>query len=475
MISPVIKSRSEHPISRSRIDPDVIKVLYRLHNAGFKGYLVGGSVRDLLLGRKPKDFDVGTDAHPHQVKRLFRNCRIIGRRFRLAHIFFSGGKTIEVSTFRKRPEPADSSEGVDLLLTEDNTFGTPVEDALRRDFTINGMFYDIATYSVIDNVSGLTDLHDQVLRVIGDPDIRFREDPVRMLRAVEFAARLDFTLTLDTYDAIVRHRKEISRSSAPRVTEEILGILRGPRPLATFRLLREVGLLEILLPELVAAIAAHTDPDAGEDGTLFWKYLAALEERAARAQRTPDDTVLLGLLFLPLAFSAISARIKTGGKVENADLLLLLEDIVNPIALRLTLPNAAMHTVKQAIFILGKLDEPIRSAATARRLLARNYFSTALELFKIHAVATGRHQEAVTRWEKLRLAPVDPEPRGTREPVEPEPRTARAPAAHETAAKVSEEASPESPSSAAPRRRRRGKKRPVKSDIPPDFRFQDQT
>src|SRR5262245_48494043 len=179
-VAPRVRPRSQHPISRKQIDPDALKVLYRLSGAGHKGYLVGGSVRDLLLGRVPKDFDIGTDAHPSALRRLFRNCRLIGRRFRLAHILFPGGKVIEVATFRRRPEPVDP-DAPELLMTSDNTFGTPREDALRRDFTVNGLFYHISDFSILDYVGGLEDLEAGLIRTIGDPDIRFREDPVRML------------------------------------------------------------------------------------------------------------------------------------------------------------------------------------------------------------------------------------------------------------------------------------------------------
>ena len=171
-------------------------------------------MRDLLLGRTPKDFDIGTNAPPQAVRRLFRNCRLIGRRFRLAHILFAGGKVVEVATFRRRPEPLDP-EAPELLMTSDNVFGTAREDALRRDFTINGLFYNIADFSVIDYVGGLEDLDAGVIRTIGDPDIRFREDPVRMMRAVEFASRLGFAITPDTYEAILDHRKEIAKSAPP--------------------------------------------------------------------------------------------------------------------------------------------------------------------------------------------------------------------------------------------------------------------
>ncbi len=190
MGEPVIVPRSEHPISRQNIDPDALKVLYRLRQFNYIAYLVGGGVRDLLLGRTPKDFDIGTSAHPYQVKRLFRNCWIIGRRFRLAHVKF-GTKTIEVATFRKQipagteeepvaqvpvvpPPPGEIEEApvpeADLLIQRDNTFGTPEEDAFRRDFTLNALFYDIETFSIIDYVGGLADIHARVIRCIGDPD-----------------------------------------------------------------------------------------------------------------------------------------------------------------------------------------------------------------------------------------------------------------------------------------------------------------
>src|SRR5580765_7508214 len=210
MVVPRIIPRAEHPISRRDIDPDALKVLYRLRQFDHVAYLVGGSVRDLLLGRRPKDFDIGTSAHPYQVKKLFRNCWIIGRRFRLAHVKF-GNKVIEVATFRRQvaageevgpdgvPAPIHQPPAEEraaapattdrALIHHDNTFGTPEEDAFRRDFTINALFYDIATFSVIDFVGGLDDLRARVVRSIGDPEVRVLEDPVRMLRAVALAAR----------------------------------------------------------------------------------------------------------------------------------------------------------------------------------------------------------------------------------------------------------------------------------------------
>src|SRR2546426_5829872 len=232
MVEPRIVPREEHPISRKDIDPDALKVLYRLRQFEHAAYLVGGSVRDLLLGRRPKDFDIGTSAHPYQVKKLFRNCWIIGRRFRLAHVKF-GQKVIEVATFRRLVQPGDEaapgqagSESsaaagrpaeTDHLMHRDNTFGTPEEDAFRRDFTINALFYDIATFAIIDYVNGMDDLSARVVRSIGDPEVRFREDPVRMLRAVALASRLDFAIDARVVGAIRLHRHEIARSSAARL------------------------------------------------------------------------------------------------------------------------------------------------------------------------------------------------------------------------------------------------------------------
>ena len=317
MPDPVIVPRADHPISRRNIDTDALRVLYRLHEHRHAAYLVGGSVRDLLLGRRPKDFDIGTDAHPYQIKRLFRNCWIIGRRFRLAHIKF-GTKTIEVATFRKNlsdppadappddsvvvasatPEPAtaaghDQGPAHDprALLHRDNTFGTPEEDAFRRDFTVNGLFYDIATYSVIDYVGGLADLEARVLRSIGDPRIRFVEDPVRMLRAAVFASRLGFDLDPLVTEAIALHRTAILKASPARLIEEYYKILRSGFAEASFRALGRLRLLELMTPEL------KSPPDA------VWDALARLDAYRQRFPAVPAEltnTVLIGSLLMPL-------------------------------------------------------------------------------------------------------------------------------------------------------------------------------
>jgi poly(A) polymerase len=218
------------PIPRGDLDPDAVKIVQRLTRFDHSAYLVGGCVRDLLLDRRPKDFDLGTSATPRQVKRLFRNCRIIGRRFRLAHIYFQNGKVIEVATFRAHEGNGSSTTGrggQDLMIRDDNQFGTPEEDALRRDFTINSLFYDVNDGTVLDHADGLSDLRRRLVRTIGDPEIRFREDPIRILRAIKFAARLDFEIEPETLKALKRTRKEIPKAAAPRILEEINRFCRG--------------------------------------------------------------------------------------------------------------------------------------------------------------------------------------------------------------------------------------------------------
>ena len=310
MSEPVIVSRSEHSISRKQIDPDALKVLYRLHQNDYVAYLVGGSVRDLLLGRRPKDFDIGTSAHPYQVKRLFRNCWIIGRRFRLAHVRF-GPKTIEVATFRRQVSaqelaaaedsaaiPLDDGagegpdDGHDRLVHRDNTFGTPEEDAFRRDFTVNALFYDIATFSIIDYTGGLRDLRDGIIRSIGDPVERFQEDPVRMLRAVAMAARLGFSIDAPIDAAIAAHRGDLARSAPARLMEELYKLLRSGAAEAAFRMLAERRLLETMAPELQEGA-----------GDRLWASLAAVDAYRKRFEDIPEtltNAILLGTLLIPL-------------------------------------------------------------------------------------------------------------------------------------------------------------------------------
>lgn len=271
---PVVYRRAEHCISRKNIDPDALKVLYRLSSLGYTAYLVGGGVRDLLMGRTPKDFDVGTSAKPNEVKKAFRNCFLVGRRFLLAHVRFAGGKVIETATFRRNSQTVGeiiehAAEGP----FEDNTFGTPETDAYRRDFTVNGLFYDIKDFSVIDWVGGMKDIENKVIRAIGDPDIRFQEDPVRMMRAVKFASRLGFTIERKTLAAMKRRHSCILTAAVPRVCEEVFRLFPYGKSSEAFRLMWETGLLGDLLPGL----SAHIDR-SGKANSMVFKYLASLDE-----------------------------------------------------------------------------------------------------------------------------------------------------------------------------------------------------
>ena len=428
-IQPRIRPRSRHPISRKQIDPNALKVLYRLSSAGYRAYLVGGSVRDLLLGRAPKDFDIGTDAHPQQIRRLFRNCRMIGRRFRLAHILFPEGKVVEVATFRRRPSDLDPN-APEILMTSDNTFGTAREDALRRDFTINGLFYDISDFSVIDYVGGLDDLEAGLVRTIGDPDVRFREDPVRMMRAVEFASRLGFAITPDAYEAILQHRREIAKSAPPRVTEELAQSLKGGHALPTFLLLREVGLLDVLLPELAEVLREYDPEHPHGTGHLFWALLEVLDAERRRG-RPFEDAVLFSLLFLPIVRARVR-RIARDGDPDPAALALLLEEVVRPIAIRMALPHATSHRIQQALAIVGKLSHRPDTRIVTRRLVLRESFPAALGIFELRAMATGRGDDLVRDWKLLAE------------------RAARAREAFERETGV-----PAQPADAVPRRRRR--------------------
>jgi len=422
MPEPVIIPRAEHPISRANIDPDALKVLYRLRESDFTAYLVGGSVRDLLLGRRPKDFDVGTNAHPYQIKKLFRNCWIIGRRFRLAHVRF-GDKTIEVATFRRNVLPGTENEPAttattadttrsDLQLRHDNTFGTAEEDAFRRDFTINALFYDAATRSIIDYVGGLQDLKDGVVRSIGDPQERFQEDPVRMFRAVAFAARLGFTLEQPVVEAIRIHRHLVANAAPARLIEEYYKVLRSGAAEKTFRLLAQHGLLETITPEL--------HHGASEDA--LWLALQELDRYRQRFESVPDaltNPILLGTLLVPLGLMPRGQRVLTDSFVESAEPVELEKGRGRGRRWRRTrkdpplrigmLPVARRDTerLRQILSVQRRLLDLESSPSSKRLLMHRGPFQEALVWLEIH----GRAPEAVEHWrgfiEALGALPTD--------------------------------------------------------------------
>jgi poly(A) polymerase len=405
-VEPLVVPRDQHTLSRRDIDPDALKVLYRLKDAGFSAYLVGGGVRDLLLGRRPKDFDIGTDAHPYQVKKLFRNCWIIGRRFRLAHVVF-GKKVIEVATFRRQVTDAEmteakaAAESADAhapddpqhLIHRDNTFGTSEEDAFRRDFTINAMFYDIATFSIIDYVGGLQDLRARVVRCIGDPEVRFREDPVRMQRAISFGARLDFDIDPPILEAIARHRGEIAKAAPPRLVDEYYKILRTGCARRTFEALRQSGLFEPL--------SAVLHERAGDP---LWASLDRLDAYRLRFTACPEmltNPVLLGSLIVPLGFSQAGWP----SWLENGDRPGLNLGL-------LPLARKDIERIHQVLMLQRRLREPSRSPHARRTLVMRSAFADALTWLEIHA----GQPDLLAQWrdEAGQAAPPEPSPRRRR-------------------------------------------------------------
>ncbi len=258
---PTIIPRSAHHVSRASISPNALKVLYRLKDAGYQAHLVGGGVRDLLLGREPKDFDVATDAHPEKVRELFRNCRLIGRRFRLAHVIF-GREIIEVATFRAFQEAGHDNAvqhvDADGRIVRDNAYGTIEEDAFRRDFTVNALYYNIADFSIIDYTGGVKDIEAGRLRLIGDPETRYREDPVRMLRAVRFATKLGFRLEPRTEALVTRLAPLLADIPPARLFDEMLKLFMGGAALANFEMLRHYNLFGQMFP-LTERSLAHEE------------------------------------------------------------------------------------------------------------------------------------------------------------------------------------------------------------------------
>ena len=383
-------------LNNKQIDSDAIKVIRRLVRSGYSAYLVGGSVRDLLAGQEPKDFDVATNARPEQVRKLFRNCRIIGRRFRLAHVLFSRGKIIEVATYRRDPgqrfeileadaldsaEPGNpvrlapmvsesAQEDDDLLIRSDNVFGLPHEDAVRRDFTINGLFYDVDNEAVIDYVGGVPDVKQHLICTIGDPVVRFREDPVRILRAIKFASRLGLKIEEETYDAMISERDELTKSAKPRLLEELLRLLRSGQAHEAYDLAWQTGVLSVLLPEL----AAYLDDHHGQNDRT-WKRLDALDERARDGKSLSDTLLLATLLHDPLM------EVMHEADDPNAEVI----DFMRAVGERLTVPRRVKDQMRllfmaQKRMINGKLGA----------LPRRDFYEDARELFVIDQQVRGR-------------------------------------------------------------------------------------
>ncbi len=376
----VILSRDKHPISRKNIDQSALKVLYRLHNKGYKAYLVGGSVRDLLIGKTPKDFDIGTDATPKEIKRLFGNSIIIGRRFKIVHIRFRGNRVIEVTTFRRKADEDASRAGLPTL--RDNTFGTSIEDAFRRDLTINGLFYNIADFTVIDHVGGMKDIKDGIVKVIGDPEERFTEDPVRMIRTIRHSARTGFTIDKDTAKAIKKLSKNIALCPTPRLHEEILKDLRNGHSREVFRLFKEYGILKVLFPSICKSIESTQITEE-----MVLTSLGLLDDLVMSSIK-PSVPFLLSVPMIPSTITHINKTIsKSNG--DGIDIPRLIHKHLFDSLKSIGISKKNLDAMKHLIYLNWKMLRSLEKGFIPANLMRKNHFPKAFNLLGISAWVFG--------------------------------------------------------------------------------------
>jgi len=380
--APVILPRPEHNISRSQIDGNTLKVLYRLHRNGYQAFLVGGSVRDLLLGRTPKDFDIGTDATPQQVKKLFRNCFLVGRRFRLAHVRFGRDEVIEVATFRRHPRPDELPEDTDEhSFFVQNQFGTPREDAFRRDFTINGLFYNIADFSIIDHVGGLKDLQNRQLQIIGDPLVRFAEDPVRMLRALEFSARLDFSLDEKTLEAMTKQAPLLAGASPARVREKLVQFFRLG---VAAEVLQRAQFLELMQPMM----------GGYQPGKTTFKLLELINQHFLRTGNV-DEGMILAALFIDRFWHKcpVQAALPINEVLQSAGHLLM------PYSTHFRLAHGLRHQARELLVGCYRFARGLGHRGQ-KRFLHNPETPRSLEMFRFWIQASDGDSSLVEIWEK---------------------------------------------------------------------------
>ncbi len=366
---------------------EVLKVLYRLKNQGHVAYLCGGGVRDLLLGKKPKDFDVATDARPGRLKKIFHNAWLVGKRFRLAHMVFRGGKVVEVATFRRLSDAPDTC-GETLMIRRDNTFGDEADDAFRRDFTINALYYNIDGFTVIDYVGGMRDLRDKLIRTVGDPFIRFQEDPVRICRGIRFSANLGFTIEEQTWQAMLAHGQEVANCAPARVQEEFLRLMRGGGLSRAFQLLHTAGALRAIVPELEDIFQNE------ETASFFWNVIRFLQE--LRNEEQPySDALLWASLFMKPVFDAIDAA------PQNEDLVGVGYDCIKDAGSRMSIPKAVRRQAARLLVDARSLTvypTGRRSQQRKNRLFKHADFPEALTLFEIYVKSSGEAPDTLESW-----------------------------------------------------------------------------
>jgi poly(A) polymerase len=435
---PVVIPRSDHSISRADISPNALKVLYRLKEAGYQGFLVGGAVRDLLLGLRPKDFDVATDALPEEVRRLFRNCRLIGRRFRLAHVFF-GNEIIEVATFRaaaaperedaedldaeggsdagteggadpvetRADEPADFSPPADSehrafdtrgRILRDNIYGTIEEDVWRRDFAANGLYYNIEDFSIWDFVDGVNDVKARRLTMIGDPETRYREDPVRMLRAVRFAAKLDFSIEPNTEAPIRRLAYLLDGVPPARLFDEVLKLFLSGFGAKAYGLLQQYGLFEHLFPQSAAAFAL---PPYAYAADMLKMGLDNTDARIAA-----DKPVTPTFLFAVLLWSAVLRELNERQAGPTPDIALLMQacdSVLKVQQSRVSIPRRFSIPMRELLMLQPRFNR--RSGVKSLSLLQHPRFRAAYDFLLLRAQAGVADPELAKWWTDIQVLP----------------------------------------------------------------------
>jgi poly(A) polymerase len=400
-MEPIILKRPDHNVSRKNISSAAIKVLYRLKDEGYTAYIAGGGVRDLLLNRHPKDFDVATNATPEQIRKMFRNCRLVGRRFRLAHILFRG-EIIETSTFRA-PVPQDETvycdntfrTGDDGMVMRDNVFGTPEEDALRRDFTINALFYNIADFSIIDYAGGLKDLEDKIIRVIGDPDKRFSEDPVRMIRAARFAGTLGFDIEKEAYDSICRNKDKLVQSSPSRMYEEVQKLFFCGHAKAVFQWLERTDLLHPMFHDF-----SHWIDEDKERHEWVIKTLEQMDRWRAAGLRV-HPALLFALLFGEYHEFLTQQLIDRGTPPHDAARHAVQQHL-RGICENVRIPKVAIYQVCD--IMTNQLRFQKTKGHRPQRFMHSRGFLDAFLYFKFSSKTRNRSLEQLEYWEGLRAS-----------------------------------------------------------------------
>ncbi|MBV52492.1 MAG: poly(A) polymerase [Coxiellaceae bacterium] len=373
----IVVTRKNHPLSRKHISPNALKVLYRLQRAGYEAYLVGGSIRDILLKQATKDFDVVTDAHPEEIRELFSNSRIIGRRFRLVHINFRE-EIIECSTFRAHQDKADTQDASQGEIQSDNTFGSIEEDVWRRDFTVNALYYNVKDFSIVDYTGGLMDLRHRVMRIIGDPLKRFTEDPVRLLRAIRLAAKLNFSMHPDTEVMVRTQHALLSKVPSSRLFHEWLKLFFHGYAEVTYRKMLDYGYLDALLPTVTKVLK---DRDIATDQALFNRALKATDERFAAGQSI-NPGFLMAVFFWPVVCwheaQLCHQKLKPAVRFMRA-IDLALDETTHLIRL----PSRMLHMMRSMWRMQKHLQDP--KVRRVDNLYAQRYFRAAYDFLELRA------------------------------------------------------------------------------------------